>query len=965
MMPEEYRGKFASAIKSITPDYIPAQLADANQRLYKNVERMLTTNPGSVDVILPVYNSIHIVEECIISVIKHTIWPYKLIIVDDASDKVTNAILKEYAKKYDHIELITNAKNRGFSATVNRGIKAGTSPYVCLLNSDVLVTPRWLTKMVLALEDNKRNQIVNPVTNNTAEIAVPMPQGVSYIKMNEVLEKYSQCKYPEIMPTGFCYMFRRDWVDKIGYMDEGYPNFGEETDYWMKILTKIENSKYPRYRAVLADDTYVFHERGSSFTNLGADKHWELRKTAANRFNSLDSKYSICWVTHSTAFCGGMKFISDIVNSMNDRGIDARVALIKRNPETPDNQVEILGQLRTAPIMFNTREDFVKNFTRRVFSRGIVVASTSELAPAVAELCEPYLTDDPKLQETSIKSFQSIEDVISSSKWVSRELKSIGVRPFATVKPGVDVRLFYPRSRDKGDERKTLMVPMLKSYGFKGYNRGVELINEVYRLAEENNKEIRILVYGQDTIHDAPMATGLGAISQPRLATLLGTEVDLLVDPALVHSYGMPALEAIASGVPIVSWDNLGVREYVEKGNIVPNNVPPKMFARLVYGVLVGEIPIHLKVKISEHRRETQVDKLIGAIEQKYSLNRKKRDILMVTPHLRKHGGPTTIIATANQLAKKGHNVSIFTVYPDINPEVVEGTDLPIIVNNGAVPSCDLLVSNSDNPMNKQFVDATPQAKKKIMLKLSHNARFKQLENDSLCLDWDAIVTSTQWLVDVCTKPLDDWSHPPKMAGRVGWFHYGHKRFHSPPAQRAFGDGKGNPIRIATLIHQHPLKGSKEAMAVLQEVAKTYGNKVMGIGVGEVDRNNFKRPPWMTYVYRPNREQMAKLLAQVDVWVGASHTEGLGRMALEAMSAGCACVLTNTGAEFLFHEKNCLLFEPGDLQKAYDHIKAIIEDPTLANQLRMNGYKTAEVAADPTEYTDNLERVIDQVCHDI
>jgi glycosyltransferase involved in cell wall biosynthesis len=233
----------------------------SNRHLYDTIESLTATAPGLVDIILPVHNAIHIVKPCVEAVLARTHWPFRLTIVDDASDGLVHGELERLAEDNQNIELITNKKNRGFAATVNAGIKATKGEYVVLLNSDVIVTERWLTKMMMALKADPRNQIVCPATNNTAVVEVPMAQGSSYLGMNRVLEQFAVRAYPEIMPTGFCFLFARSLTEKIGLFDEAYKNFGEETDFWMKTISYVEGSDYPRYRAVMADDTYVFHER--------------------------------------------------------------------------------------------------------------------------------------------------------------------------------------------------------------------------------------------------------------------------------------------------------------------------------------------------------------------------------------------------------------------------------------------------------------------------------------------------------------------------------------------------------------------------------------------------------------------------------------------------------------------------------------------------------------------------------
>lgn len=1012
---EELRHKIDEAVENLVPNMGWGVIAHSNAKVYDTIEAITSGPRGIVDIIIPVYNSIHIAKQCVKSVIDRTKWPYHIYLVDDASDDKTKRELERLRKARPHdITILTNIKNHGFAATVNRGIRAGKGEYVVLLNSDVLVTPLWLTKMLMAHKADPRNQIICPATNNTAIVQIPLSPGASYLQMNRVFEAFAVRRYPEIMPTGFCFMFPRSLIDKVGYFDEGYANFGEESDWWMKVVHYIDGDRYPRYRAVLADDTYVFHERGSSFSQLGAESHMHMRKLASGRFNEIwpqfhgwrksynvnkalghlrdnvpsqligqTGKYHICWVVHSTAMCGGMRYIADLVNYVNENGGNARVAFIKR---TRDADVTCLAELRTAPVIFEGYEDFLTNFSHKVFKKGVAVAATAELAGVVQTLAESnpniksvlhvqsYEPDmlpegtQPSILKRITKAFTAIPNVISNSGWISKRIASeLGVKPFATIAPGVDRDLFYPRGRDRGDERPTVMLPMYDKLPWRGFKRGIELIQEIEELARAREVDIRIMVYGVKRLPITSTAICLGHISQGRIAHLLGTEVDLFVDPSTLHSYGMPALEAIASGVAVAGWDNKGIKEYLDSDSVADSSTTPAELAKHVMSLLLDEPTIRasLAAKANEclpkHDRAKSVKKFVQALEKKLSLTIQSRRIVMVVPHLRKHGGPTTMLHIANKLAEHGHDVSITTVYTDINAEVAGATDLPISVDAQNIPACDLVITNSDNPMC-DALSKLPQVKKKIMLKLSHNARFKQLEEQGLQTKWDAILTSTDWLREICANP-GDWDYKPVDATRIGWWHYGHELMSKNPRSREYNDGSASkPITIATLIHKHSSKGTQDAVRALGSIFQRHNTKVTFVGIGEVSPKQFGiNLPNFRYKLAPNRDEMAELLGKCDIWIGASHTEGLGRMALEAMSAGATCILSDTGAEYTEHNKNCLLYPVGNVDALYVSIESILGDPKLAARLREEGFRTARKYANPEPCMDVVEETIRKV----
>ena len=987
-------------------------LVKSNKNRAKGVTSILSKGVNSVDIVIPVYGGLHVLVPCLNSIIQRTGWPYKLIIVDDATpDGSTQMWLTEWAKEHPQHTVLFNKKNRGFAATVNRGIEAGDGEYICILNSDVLVTGGWLFKMVLALETDERNKIINPCTNNTAEIAIPLQSGYDYNDMNRAFEKMSSHEYPEIMPTGFCLMMPRSLVTEIGTFDEGYVSYGEETDFWMRVITRISKGQVTNWRSVLADDTYIFHERAASFSVMGEEEHMGFRRSGSARFHSIwpgfkewakaipiaktlstlrapiaedfikkeNPLYKICFVVFSTENCGGMKVIADIVNHLNEVGVDAKVAHIRRDPGMKKN---VLPSLRTEPILFEGMPDFVNNFQDRVFTEGIVVAGTGELMPPVAAVTNnnPKLTsihfsqsDDLSISPTkqmqkAIQHANKLADfTFTNSRWTAKKMKKAHLVQ-GSISPGYDNLMFYPKGREQGDERPTVLVSLGNLvYPFKGHDRGVDLCNHLYKLAKENGKEIRIMANGVDSVQGYPYIVGLGVMSQTRFAKVLGTDVDIYVDPARNHSYGLPSLEAMASGAVPVCWNNKGILEYATDGLdaiVLPNKTASSVMADRIYNLLFNEPKRMAGLKeegqktVRKLTRQQGVLDFVKLLEQRLDLKVEPKKIAIVTPHLRKHGGPTTILHTAGLLKEQGHNVCLYVQhYNDLDPIIQKSCKVPLRVDWQNIPPCDVLISNSDNEHNDKFLEMA-HIKKKIMLKLSHNPRFQVLEANSLKLKWDAIATSTKWLKDACETVTEGWEYNThKNAKRVGWYHYAHEMFSKTSDRRRFGN-KEIGLTIGTLIHQHPLKGTNEALQVMEAMAKKYPGKLQMLSIGEVVDFAKKKPDWLNYVISPNREEMAHLMSQVDIWVVASHSEGLGRMTLEAMSAGCAIVSTDTGAEFLKDGKNCLLAKVGDVNGLTKCVDTLYQDTKLKETLISASYKTAQEAADPTEYMKNWNKII-------
>ncbi len=69
-----------------------------------------------------------------------------IVVINDCSDAFTTA----YLRSLDFIVLKENTENLGFSGSANKGLLSSSADYVCLMNSDIVVTdPDWLNKMIV------------------------------------------------------------------------------------------------------------------------------------------------------------------------------------------------------------------------------------------------------------------------------------------------------------------------------------------------------------------------------------------------------------------------------------------------------------------------------------------------------------------------------------------------------------------------------------------------------------------------------------------------------------------------------------------------------------------------------------------------------------------------------------------------------------------------------------------------
>lgn len=221
-----------------------------------------------VDVVVPVYNAVSDLRRCVESVRRCTDTPHRLILIDDASPDA--AVAEYFAElKRDlpgNCLLLQNDKNLGFVGTTNRGMALSENDVV-LLNSDTVVTLRWLEKLKRCAASDSRIGTATPFSNNAEICSYPrFCENNAWSErddpelLNLALERAAVPIYPDL-PTGvgFCFYIKREVLREIGDFDPVFGlGYGEENDFCMR-------AQKAGYRNVLCEDTLVLHLGNRSF----------------------------------------------------------------------------------------------------------------------------------------------------------------------------------------------------------------------------------------------------------------------------------------------------------------------------------------------------------------------------------------------------------------------------------------------------------------------------------------------------------------------------------------------------------------------------------------------------------------------------------------------------------------------------------------------------------------------------
>lgn len=207
-------------------------------------------------IIVPVLNNMVLTQAMIDSVETYTPEEYEFIFVDNGSQDGINQWLKYNMKP--NWRLIENERNEGFPRACNQGMAIADGDCILLLNTDVLVSPEWLKGLHECLNCAPDIGIVGPKSNFVSGAQLVTEGAYSnadeFIAFAKDFRKSFRGLYlPRYRVVGFCFLFKRELIDRIGYFDERFtPGNFEDDDYCLRALAA-------GYRNMICGDVFIHH----------------------------------------------------------------------------------------------------------------------------------------------------------------------------------------------------------------------------------------------------------------------------------------------------------------------------------------------------------------------------------------------------------------------------------------------------------------------------------------------------------------------------------------------------------------------------------------------------------------------------------------------------------------------------------------------------------------------------------
>jgi GT2 family glycosyltransferase len=175
-----------------------------------------------IDLVIPLYicdQSLYPVVQRCFDAISEIKGDYRLIVVDDASPL-----------PHDFPIDIQNEENRGFTATVNAGLRASSAEIIVVMNDDIILTQECFDKF----KELKGLVIASPADTASS---------------------------PDDR-FGSCWAITREAYEELGLLDEQYRNFWSDMDYYQRA--KEQGVNIVKWYGIVLE-----HPESSTYKTLG------------------------------------------------------------------------------------------------------------------------------------------------------------------------------------------------------------------------------------------------------------------------------------------------------------------------------------------------------------------------------------------------------------------------------------------------------------------------------------------------------------------------------------------------------------------------------------------------------------------------------------------------------------------------------------------------------------------------
>jgi N-acetylglucosaminyl-diphospho-decaprenol L-rhamnosyltransferase len=246
-----------------------------------------------LSVVIVSWNVRDLLRQCLSTLADSYPLSLEVIVVDNASADDSVDMLRA---EFPAVQLVANPDNLGFPAANNQGIAVAQGRYVLLLNSDTEVVGAALATMVAFADAHPDVGVVGPQLLNpdgsvqssrrrfpTVATAFFESTWLQSCAPRRLLERYYVLDEPDdaILDVdwvkGAALMARREAIEQVGFLDEGFFMYSEELDWCRRF-------REAGWRVVYLPTAQITHHEGKSSEQVLPARHIHFQTSKVRYF---------------------------------------------------------------------------------------------------------------------------------------------------------------------------------------------------------------------------------------------------------------------------------------------------------------------------------------------------------------------------------------------------------------------------------------------------------------------------------------------------------------------------------------------------------------------------------------------------------------------------------------------------------------------------------------------------------
>jgi N-acetylglucosaminyl-diphospho-decaprenol L-rhamnosyltransferase len=254
-----------------------------------------------VSIVIVSWNARQFLQGALASLYRETVGvDFETIVVDNGS---TDGTVQFVSCEWPQVRLVASPTNLGFTGGNNLGFRHCRGRYILLLNSDTIVLPTTVRGMADFLEQHPEAGCVGcrhlnedrTLQRSVDNFPSLLNDFVSYTELQRLQfvqwflhKKFAWWSDHNVMRevdwvNGACMMVRREILDRIGGLDEGYFIYAEEVDWCYRI-------RKAGWRIYFTPDAEVVHLGGKSMDHVPG---WRLVLKYTGQYRFYRKHYAL------------------------------------------------------------------------------------------------------------------------------------------------------------------------------------------------------------------------------------------------------------------------------------------------------------------------------------------------------------------------------------------------------------------------------------------------------------------------------------------------------------------------------------------------------------------------------------------------------------------------------------------------------------------------------------------------